>query len=62
MPMIAIVAVVLAAAAGVLLAAFESPQAQRSVRTVKLSAALLVIGAATAAAGLAQSLGGWLVD
>jgi hypothetical protein len=61
MRMIAIAAVLLAAAAGVLLAAFESPQAQRSPRTVKLSAALLVAGAATATAGIAQAVGGWLI-
>lgn len=59
--MIAITAVLLAAGAGVLLAAFESPQARRSPRTVKLSAALLIAGAATATAGLAQAVGGWLV-
>lgn len=62
MAMIAIVAVVIAAAVGVLLAAFESPQAARSLRTVKLTSALLVVGAATAAAGMAQVVSGWLVD
>ena len=62
MAMIVIVTVVIAAAVGVLLAAFESPYAARSLRTVKLTSALLVVGAVTAAAGVAQAVGGWLVD
>jgi heme A synthase len=62
MPMVMAIAIaVLAVCAGTLLAVYELPRAEDDRRIRRLSLALVIATAVTAAAGAAYAIGSWIL-